>query len=319
MGKNLVVILTTLVIFATAQAKALGLGEITVDSALNQPLSARIELLDMAGVNPDQITVALASVSDFQRFDIERDFFLENIRFAINTAGGAAQVLLTTDAVVREPYLSFVLETRWPSGRILNEYTVLLDPPAFAAQSDAQSIRPPLPANIGTVLEARNKNPEEPFQNQSVEIDNSSQNLINQPASSADSADVSSAEPAPRFAAAETGTTLTVAEGDTLWDIALQVRPDSTYSVQQTMLALQRLNEEAFIADNINMLRQGRVLRIPDAAQILAITQQQALAEVAQQNLVYSQRRNAPVAAQAVTAPPAANRNAAAGDSGQLS
>ncbi|MDT8428168.1 MAG: FimV/HubP family polar landmark protein [Pseudomonadales bacterium] len=311
MGKNLVVIFTTLVIFATTQAKALGLGEITVDSALNQPLSARIEMLDMAGINPDQITVALASPADFQRFDIERSFFLENIRFAINTSGGNAQILLTTDAVVREPYLSFVLETRWPSGRVLNEYTVLLDPPVFSAQNNAQTAQSPVPPNTVAAVETSIQNSEEPSQNQSTAGNNSSQNSINAPASTA--------EPAPRFAAAETAASITVAEGDTLWDIALAVRPDNTYSVQQTMVALQRLNEEAFIADNINMLRQGRVLRIPDATQILAITQQQALAEVAQQNRRYSERRNAPIAAQPVSSPPAANRNARATDSGQLS
>ncbi len=369
MARKLVVILISLIVFAAAQAKALGLGDITLESALNQPLLARIELLELGGVRAEDVRIQLASNSDFQRFAIERPFFLESIRFGIESSGNRSFVTLSTTEVVREPYLSFVLETRWPNGRLLSEYTVLMDLPVFGSQSVLQTAQPPARSIVEDT-------PTQNIQNQQITQTNSSsaraeisraaaqdstqtppENTVSTPPAavvdqapeplpdSTDSvveqvavaeeavpepvtevqpvANVQEEIPEPaRFAsqpATISGETVTVEAADTLWNIALEVRPDNAASVQQTMLAIQRLNSDAFIGNNINLIRRGQVLRIPDLNEILAITQQQAVAEVAQQNQLFADRRNAPVSVQPLTAQPAAQGTVTGPATGELS
>jgi pilus assembly protein FimV len=318
------------------------LGEITIDSALNQPLAARIDLLQLGGVRLDQVTVQLASENDFERFSIEMESFLRAIRFDIESAGPDAYIHLTTADPVREPYLSFVLETSWPSGRLLSEHTVLLDLPAFASNASPVAVQQPLQASSGVVNIDLNQS----FAGQNSSDLNASSMRLAAPADAvpattddvlttapdtdSDSAAQAAADvlaaPAPIDAAAtpvapsqssastplannpvtsdDTTETVTIGADDTLWDVAMRVRPDSSVSVQQTMLALQRLNSEAFIADNINMVRRGQVLRIPDIEQIRALSTREAISEVSRQNQLFENRRNVPMSSQPVTGAP---------------
>lgn len=325
MVRKLVVVFTSVVLFAAAHVKALGLGEIVVESALNQPLAARIDLLQLGGVRPEQINVQLASESDFARFSIDRESFLDSIRFNVETAGNSAFVRLSTVGAVREPYLSFVLETSWPSGRLLSEHTVLLDLPPFAANTQAAPIQQavqnqPQPSSQNTsdnqvvanqssapasssparlAAPAEPASAADPAPQDAAPQDQGSQDTASQDAGSSQSVE----QPAQTPLAATTDT-VSIGADDTLWDIALQVRPDSSVTVQQTMLALQRLNSEAFIADNINMVRRGQVLRVPDIEQIRALSAREAVSEVARQNQLFENRSNVPLTAQPVAAQP---------------
>src|SRR5690554_1678243 len=114
-----------------------------------------------------------------------------------------------------------------------------------------------------------------------------------------------------RLAAAESTDSIAVGPNDTLWDIALAVRPDSSVTVQQTMLALQRLNPGAFIAGNINMVRNGERLRIPDLDEIRSVALADAITEVSRQNQLFDNRLNVPLIAQPLTAQPDPATNAA--------
>src|SRR5690606_14842211 len=114
-----------------------------------------------------------------------------------------------------------------------------------------------------------------------------------------------------RLAAAEATDSIAVGPNDTLWDIALAVRPDSSVTVQQTMLALQRLNPGAFIAGNINMVRNGEVLRIPDLNEIRSVAVAEAINEVPRQNQLFDNRQNVPLVAQALATQPNPDTNAA--------
>jgi pilus assembly protein FimV len=352
MVRKPVVIFTSFVLLAAANAKALGLGDITLESALNQPLRANIPVLQLGGVRAEQISVQLASASDFERFSIDREAFLDNIRFDVRSAGAEAIVQISTRDAVREPYLSFVLETRWPSGRLLNEYTVLLDLPAFAQDAPAPVIQQP------SQQTAPDFSSSQTFINQSIAGSYSSDSqaqpvrlaapapasptTIEEPPAAlvaqldanagADAAAPvnAAAAPAPQTPAAPAATpgplaapadaeTLTTDANDTLWDIALRVRPDSSVSVQQTMLAIQRLNTDAFIGDNINMIRRGQVLRLPDIEQIRALSSREAIGEVARQNQLFENRRNVPLTAQPLTPPPSAPATPDASPRGELS
>lgn len=257
-------------------AQALGLGEIEIRSHLNQPLNAQIDLRRTDGVSPGDITVNLASDRDYQRVGLTRDYFLTGLQFDVSTApNGELRVVVTSREPVREPYLNFLVEVVWPSGRVMREYAVLVDPPVFA---DDAAGRQPVQAPAAT-------------RTTSVAQPQPGITRTQQPDSRAGA---TTAGRAP-------GTYGPTGASDTLWGIAQSVRQDSSISVQQMMLALQDLNPDAFIDGNINRLRQGQVLRIPDAEQVRQRTRAQAISEVASQNQAFADR-GAAVASTAVDA-----------------
>ncbi len=129
------VLLAALLCSVASQVYALGLGNVTVESYLNQPLRVRIEVLQLGDTRLEDVSVQMASVDNFARFNIERVGFLSEVRFRVETTAGGNYVVLTSNQVVREPYLSFILETRWPNGRLLSEHTILLDLPVFEDQA----------------------------------------------------------------------------------------------------------------------------------------------------------------------------------------
>jgi len=153
-----------------ALASALGLGEITLHSALNQPLRADIALVDAAGLSEGDLSASLAAPEDFSRAGVERVFFLNNLRFTPVLRGGRSFIRVTSSKPVEEPFLNFLVQLNQPNGRLLREYTVLIDPPgtpgvvpvadepSAAAQATTSAIKPP-PATQGkryTVVQGDN-------------------------------------------------------------------------------------------------------------------------------------------------------------------
>ena len=135
--------------FASTQVVALGLGEIELNSALNQPFNAEVELLSATEAELDELKVGIGSAAAFSKAGIERPMFLNKLKFDVTRkADGTAVVRVTSRDVVREPFLDFLLELSWSKGRLLREYTVLIDPPvtmpapAPVAQAPAQTTAP---------------------------------------------------------------------------------------------------------------------------------------------------------------------------------
>lgn len=119
-------------------AQALGLGAIKIHSALNQPLEAEIEVLGADRDELDELEVSLASSEAFTRVGLDRPFLLTKLAFTVDeTAEGSPIVQVTSPMPIREPFLSFLVRAEWPQGRLFREYTVLLDPPAFAQSQPA--------------------------------------------------------------------------------------------------------------------------------------------------------------------------------------
>lgn len=232
----------------SSHALAQGLGEITLESALNEPLRAHIDLLDTDNLDATQIQVTLASQEDFTARGLDRSFLLNSLRFAVSKGvDGNDRIEVTSIDKIDEPYLTFLVSVVWPNGRNLREYTVLLDLPGSNAGA---AVAPPQLANpVGNRVPAGTS--------------------------------TSAAEPATTTAASDG---YRVQQGDSLYQIAEQTRPSQDVSVQQMMVALQRANEDAFINNNINRILTGKVLRIPTAAEIALIDQAAASAQVAQQN-----------------------------------
>ncbi|MDG1771725.1 MAG: hypothetical protein P8H30_07155 [Luminiphilus sp.] len=126
-----------LVVMLPAYSWGLGLGDMTLNSYLNEPLAAEVRLLDVQDLTADDIKVRLATQDAFDRLGVERAYFLTNMKFEVRVEDKTARIILTTTKPLLEPYLDFLVETRWPDGRLLREYTVLVDLPA-QPQASAQ-------------------------------------------------------------------------------------------------------------------------------------------------------------------------------------
>ena len=243
-------LLSTLVITSTlglsTNVLALSMGELELKSTLNQPLQAEIELSNIDDLTEWEIKPSLASDGDFDRAGVEKVFFLSDIDFEIK----GSRIVLTSDKSVTEPFLNFLVQVNWPSGRVLREYTLLLDPPVFDDQIQ------PLAA-----------------QSAPQRISN------NQPAAA-----VKAKAPSRWETEDAAEGTYKVQRDDTLWEIAIKTRPSRQVSPQQMMLAIQDSNPAAFINGNINRLKTHQVLRIPNQQQMADRNDSQAVNEVLRQN-----------------------------------
>ncbi|WP_160287771.1 FimV family protein [Pseudomonas knackmussii] len=269
----------------TGMAHALGLGEIHLHSALNQPLNADIDLSDIRDLSAGEIIPKLASPEDFNKSGVDRSYFLTGLKFtAVVQPNGKSVIHVTSDKAVQEPYLNFLVEVLWPNGRVLREYTVLLDPPLYSPQvAEAAAPRAPIatPAPIA-------RQPVAPAAPRSVEA-------------------APVAAPQRRLEGNEYRT----GSRDTLWEIASRARPDGSVTVNQTMLAIQDMNPDAFIGGNINRLKSGQVLRLPDAEQIRSRTAAQADDQVHQQRAAWREGRSLPAGSRQLDATQRANAGAA--------
>ena len=276
---------------ASIPVSALGLGEIRMQSFLNEPLRAEVELLDMRDLAADDIRIRLAGSEDFDRLGVERSYFLTGIQFEVrvDSATRRGVIRLSTEESVLEPYLDFIIEARWPSGRLLREYTVLVDPPVF--RQDMVTV------SATREIEATASKPAEP------EPPESTQKSMQDPAQSStgDSvrlreSDLSPGEMPERAFSAETASTPSVGKrymvrrDETLWEIAAQARPGGI-TVQQAMLDIQRLNPEAFIDNNINLIKAGYIIYLPAAGEVDSDDLATALDEVRSQNAQWQARR----------------------------
>ena len=280
--RKLVLAIAAASALSSGMAHALGLGEVTLQSALNQPLVAEIELLEVRDLASNEVIPTLASPEAFTKAGVERQFFLTDLKFTpVLKPNGKSVIRVTSSKPMREPYLNFLVEVLWPNGRLLREYTMLLDPPLYTPQSvipaaaqlpvaaPAPRVQAPAPAPR-PVAAAPAPTPRPPA-----------------PAS------VPAVQPLQ-------GNEYKTTANDTLWEIAQRARAGG--SVHQTMLAIQDLNPDAFIGGNINRLKSGQVLRLPDEQQIRSRAQGEALAQVAEQNAAWREGRSVAASARQLDA-----------------
>ncbi len=248
-------------------AFALGLGVIQVQSGLNQPLVAEIPIIQSSPGEAEGLIVQLATAEDFERVGMNRQTIGVPIEFAITkNSRGEPIIRVTSKEIVREPFIGMLLEANWPKGRLLREYTVLLDPPvmapavkgssavAVAAKEPARTATQPLPAA------------KPPVSRPAAPVAVAPKPVQVKPVAA--SAPAPAPASAPRAAAGnEYGP---VAAGETLGEIARATRPDDAVTVNQMMVALLKNNPGAFFKENINALKRGAVLRIPSADEIAA-------------------------------------------------
>lgn len=290
MSQRLTRISLALVLLLSSEVWAIGLGDIRLDSALNEPLRAEISLLSATPDELTSLTVTLASAETFARYGIDRPFFLQDVEFKIVSDANGSVVQLRSRAPIAEPFLTFLVEASWPSGRLLREYTVLLDPPTFApaAVQQAPTVTAPsrsAPADSGRIERqqpAAEPQPPTPARQPRPAPQSS---RPSQPATSPPVDDT----PYDKSA----GGDYIVQRRETLWGIASRMRPDDRLTMNQTMLAIYRANPDAF-GGNINLLRAGAALRIPSADEVFQISRGDASSEVKRQHEAWGSGYTAP-------------------------
>ena len=280
--------LLSLSAFWSNSSWALGLGEIHLNSALNEPMNAEIDLI---AASPEELTAlraALAPREAFTRYGIDRPPFLSTLTFKVGKGKDGRQALLvrSTDAIP-EPFVTFLVEVNWARGRLMREYTVLLDPPVYTPGENAGPSAPvTAPTTAGVAQPAPSAAIPTPA-SPAPATGRRSRTRHPAPAAAEPSPPVSPAvaeatTPPAESPPAEAPGTVQVAKGDTLTKIARSLHADSQADIDRTMIALYRANPEAF-GGNINILRRGAVLRVPGADDVAALNQKEAMGEVHRQ------------------------------------
>ncbi|EDN70686.1 conserved hypothetical protein, secreted [Beggiatoa sp. PS] len=259
---------------------AVGLSHIQVYSKLNQPLSAKINVLSVPKGKASALQVNLASASAFRRAGIERPYVLTKLRFsAIATGKTSAAIRISTQQPLKEPFINFLVEVSWPGGRILREYTALLDPPLYKPKLRTITAQSTRRTATNTSRRVSKKSTTSRRRTQNTRRTNVKRS--SRPNRSSRRTRTKNRQPvrAPR---PRGGGSYTVSRNDTLWRIANRTRPKGV-SLNQHMLNIYRSNSSAFIRGNKNLIKSGKVLRIPGWKKGTKFTSRQAVRTVQRQ------------------------------------
>ena len=266
-GQNPLVLMMALSL--PGAAHALGLGEIHVNSALNEPLAADIEILGATAEELSSLTASVANRDTFLRFRTERPAFLASTTFKVSHDVKGKPVLLirSTDSFT-EPVVNLLVDLRWNNGEVIRQYSLLLDPAGFSADTQVAAASPVVPpASL-------------PLPAPAVVVTNTL---------AAAAAPIASPDTTASRAVQTMRTTTHVKIGAkaTLRGVAWRVGARSDSDLKKTMLAIFRANPNAF-EGNINRLRRGAVLTIPSAADISTISKEDASREIQAQMTAWS-------------------------------
>jgi len=280
-----------LVVLMSSQVWALGLGDIRLQSALNEPLRAEIDLLSATPDELGNLKINLASADTFERYGLDRPFYLQDVQFQVVRSGRVDGNVIKVSSVtpMAEPFLTFLVEATWSRGRLLREYTVLLDPPTFASRAPEMAPAVQAPSRAAPADSGQIRRPAPTPQRSTPPPQRSTPPPAPTPTRQATPAP---AQPQPEPVRDETpydtaaGGDYTVTRSETLWGIAARVRPDSRLTMNQTMLAIFEANPAAF-GGNINFLKAGASLRIPSADEIIRINRGDAFVEAQRQHAAW--------------------------------
>ena len=268
-----------------SSAMALSLGRITVQSALGEPLRAEVDLLDINAEEAASLQPSVASPESFKAAGLDYNPALSNLQASLRRrSDGRAYIRLSGERVINDPFVDLILETRWSSGRIVRDYTLLFDPPNLrttaAATTTPAQISPQPVASPPRPAAAPTPTPAAAPPTASVK-----------PASEATRTAMPAAARAPMALTPSAGATkVSVKPGDTASRIAAATRPDNV-SLDQMLVALLRTNPASFMGDNVNRIKAGTILNIPTAEQAASTPAAQAAQLIVAQSRDFNEFR----------------------------
>lgn len=263
---------------ASLSADAAGLGRLTVLSALGQPFRGEVDLVSLKKEEAASLAVKIAGVEAFRQADLPYTAYIGTLRVSIERRpGGEPYVQVTATQPLNEPFVDFLIELSWSSGRLVRAYTALVDPPTVTEEKTAEAT-PPAAGAAPPVAQATPARPvvePEPLEPRPSE-----------PARTAEVPRPGADAPAPmartaggQGAAASGAEYGPVKRGDTLGRIARATRP-ADVTLDQMLVALYRANPGAFDGANMNRLRTGKVLRVPPPTEVAALSAAESAREV---------------------------------------
>ena len=248
--------------FLPFSAHSAGLGKLTVISGLGEPLRAEIDLVSTTPEELSSLTAAIAPQEAYAVQGIERRSVHSAIQVdVVKKPDGTGMLKLSTRQPVDDPFLDMLIQVDWATGRLLREYTVLLDPPGY------QDIQPP------------------------VEVTRTAPAVTSAPITSTPLAEPPSASPVSSYVETEPTSEYTTKSGDNLSKIAKEMQLEG-YSLDQMLVALYRANPQAFDGDNMNRLKVGKIIKAPTYDDLSAVTPQEAAKEIRVQTSDWNAYRN---------------------------
>jgi pilus assembly protein FimV len=287
---------------------AAGLGKMTVLSVMGQPLKAELEVTASSDELPS-LVARVAAAEAFRQAGIDYSPALANLRFSrdVKERGGRRYLEVTSDRPLNDPFIDMLVELSWASGRLVREYTFLLDPPGLSQKMPPAPVAAPEVKTPSAHAKSRTAGGKAdgivPAESRPV------------PESSAPAAMQPRTKPA-EAAPPAASNSRKVVSGDTLGRIAAQTRPEGV-SLDQMLVSLFRSNKEAFIDGNMNRLKAGKILSIPDAEAARAVAPDEARREVVAQAADFNAYRNR-LAAAAASAEPTGEPGAKQAVSGKI-
>jgi pilus assembly protein FimV len=279
----------------SANVEAAGLGRLNVQSGLGQPLRAEVEVTSLTREEGQTLSAKLAPPDAFRQAGLEFNAALSNLRFAIEPRGGRTFVRITSTQPINEPFVDLLVELNWATGKFVREYTFLLDPPELrATREPVEGTAPQAAAAPATAAPAPTPVPA-PAPVAATPAPAPAATPAPAAAAPAPAPRAQAETPAPRAArpapapSASAGS-VDVKRGDTLGDIARAAKPEGV-NLDQAMIAIFRANPTAFIDSNINLVREGAKLSIPDASSMSALDAAEAGREVKLQAANFSAYR----------------------------
>jgi pilus assembly protein FimV len=268
-------------VFASSHASALGLGRLAVQSSLGETLRAEIDVSSLTPEEASNLQVKVASPDAYRVAGVDYNAVLPSTKVVLQRrADGKSFLRVTSDRAVQEPFVDVILEISWTSGRLVREYTMLFDPPATRSTQTAAPAPETAPA-FSTAASSEAERPVKPSRKAAVvapRVDTEEAPAPAAPRRAArktPAATAANAAPSVAVGSGGNASEVKVRQGDYLTRIATRVQKPGV-SLDQMVAALYQANPLAFQNNNINRLKSGVVLAVPDIEAAKAISNAQA-------------------------------------------
>jgi len=278
--------------FLPSSVLAAGLGKLNVMSGLGEPLKADIELLSVTPEELSSISASIASTEAYANQGIEKPASHNDIKIQVTkNARGAPVLKLNSAQPITDAFLDMLIQVDWSSGRLLREYTLLLDPPGYSSESAASTSQLPASGATAKTLE----NPSNTTSTSSVGRNGSASSSNGATKSKKPNVVKPEAVQADESTTVETyleeGQEYTTEKGDTLAKIAQEMKPDGV-SLEQMLVGLYQANPKAFDGKNMNRLKVGQIIRAPSAESLESTTRKSAAKEVRVHSANWNEYKN---------------------------